>query len=42
MILIDKTRKSKRFAFIVTPEKVHQELLKLNGTDWLGSKILIK
>ena len=42
MILIDKTGKSKGFAFIITPEKVHQELLKLNGMDWLGRKILIK
>ena len=35
MSLIDKTGKSKGFAFTVTPEKVHQNLL-------IGRKILIK
>ena len=40
--LIHKTGKSKGFALIVTPEKVHQDLLKLDGIDLLGRKILIK
>ena len=40
MPLIDKTGKSIGFALIVTPEKVHQELLKLNEIDLLGRKIL--
>ena len=40
--LINKTGKSKGFAFIFTPEKVHQDLLKLHGVDLLGRKILIK
>ena len=35
MPLINKTGKSKGFAFIVTPEKVHKDLL-------LGTKLLIK
>ena len=42
MPLINKTGKSKGFAFIVTPEKVHQELLKVNETDFLGRKLLLK
>ena len=42
MPLINKTGKSKGFAFIVTPEKVHQDLLKLDGIDLLGRKLLIK
>ena len=40
--MINKTGKSKGFALIVTPEKVHQDLLKLDGIDLLGRKILIK
>ena len=40
--LINKTGKSKRFAFKVTPEKVHQDLLKLDGIDFFGRKRLIK
>ena len=40
--MINKTGKSKAFAFIVTPEKVHQDLLKLDGIDLLGRKLLIK
>ena len=32
----------KRFISIVTPEKLHQKLLKLNGIDLLRRKILIK
>ena len=40
--LINKEEKSKAFAFIVTPEKVHQDLLKLDGIDLLGRKLLIK
>ena len=39
MPLINKTGKSKGFAFIVTPEKVHQDLLKLDGTDLLGREL---
>ena len=39
MPLVDKIRKSKGFAFIVTPEKVHQKLMKLNGINLLGRKI---
>ena len=42
MPLINKTGKSKGFAFIVTPEKVHHDLLKLDGIDLLGRKPLIK
>ena len=42
MLLINKTGKSKRFAFIVTPEKVHQDLPKLDEIDLLGGKLLIK
>ena len=42
MPLIDKTGKSKGFAFIIAPEKEHQKLLKLNGIDLLGTNILIK
>ena len=42
MPLINKTGKSKEFAFIVTPEKVHQSLLKLDRIDLLGGKVLIK
>ena len=42
MPLINKTGKSKGFAFIVTPEKVHQDLLKLDGIDLLGRKLLIE
>ena len=42
MPLIDKSGKTKGFALIVTPEKVHQELLKLNRVDFLGRKILTK
>ena len=41
MPLINKTRKSKVFAFIVAPEKVHQDLLKLDGIALLGRKLLI-
>ena len=40
--LINKTGKSKGFVFIVTTEKVHQDLLKLDGIDLLGRKLLIK
>ena len=40
--LINKTGKSKAFTFIVTLEKVHQDLLKLDGIDLLGRKLLIK
>ena len=40
--LVNKTGKSKGFPFIVTPEKVHQDLLKLDRVDLLGRKILIK
>ena len=40
--MINKTGKSKAFPFIATPEKVHQDLLKLNGIDLLGRKLLIK
>ena len=42
MPLINKTGKSKGFAFIVTPEKVHQDLLKLDGTDLLGRELFHK
>ena len=42
MDLINKTGKSKGFTFIVTPENVHQDLLKLDGIDLLGRKLLIK
>ena len=42
MSLINKTGKRRGFAFIVTAEKVHQDLLKLDGVDLLGRKILIK
>ena len=42
MPLINKTGKSKGFVFIVTPEKVHHDLLKLDGIDLLGRKLLIK
>ena len=42
MPLINKMGKSKGFAFIVTPEKVHQSLLKLDRIDLLGGKVLIK
>ena len=42
MPLINKMGKSKGFSFIVIPEKVHQELLKVNGTGFLGRKLLIK
>ena len=41
MLFINKSRKSKGFVFIVTPEKAHQALLKLNETDLHGGKILI-
>ena len=40
--LINKTGKIKAFTFIVTPEKVHQDLLKLDGIDLLGKKLLLK
>ena len=39
---INKTGKSKGFAFIVTTGKVHQDLLKLGGIDLLDRKISIK
>ena len=39
MPLINKTGKSKGFAFIVTPEKVHQDLLKLDRMDLLGREL---
>ena len=42
MPLINKTGKIKGFTFIVTPEKLHQDLLKLDGIDLLGRKLLIK
>ena len=42
MPLIKTTGKSKGFAFIVIPEKVHQDLLELDGIDLLGRKLLIK
>ena len=42
MPLINKTGKSKGFAFIVTSEKIHQDLLKLDGIDLLGRNLLIK
>ena len=42
MLLINKTGKSKRFAFIVTPEKVHQDLPKLDEIDLVSVKLLIK
>ena len=42
MPLINKTGKSQGFAFIVTPEKVYHDLLKLDGIDLLGRKLLIK
>ena len=42
MTLINKMGKSKGFTFTVTPEKVHQDLLKLDGIDLLGRKLLIK
>ena len=42
MPLINKTEKSKIFVFIVTAEKVKQGLLKLDGIDLLGRKLLIK
>ena len=42
MPLINKTGKIKGFTFIVTPEKVHQDLLKLDGIDLLGKKLLLK
>ena len=42
MPLIYKTGKIKGFTFIVTPEKLHQDLLKLDGIDLLGRKLLIK
>ena len=42
MPLIKTTGKSKGFAFIIIPEKVHQSLLKLDGIDLLGKKLLIK
>ena len=42
MPLINKMGKSKGFAFIVTREKVHQDLLKVDGVDLLSRKILIK
>ena len=41
MPLIKTTGKSKGFAFIVAPEKVHQDLLKLDGIALLGRKLLI-
>ena len=42
MPLINKTGESKGYAFIVIPEKVHQNLLKLDGKDLLGRQLLIK
>ena len=42
MPLINKTGKSKGFATIVTPEKVDQDLLRLDEIDLLGRKIFIK
>ena len=42
MPLINKTGKSKGFAFIVTSEKIPQDLLKLDGIDLLGRNLLIK
>ena len=42
MSLINKLEKNERFAFIVTPGKVHQDLLKLDGMDLLSRKPLIK
>ena len=42
MPLTNKMGKSKGFAIIVTPEKVHQELLRLDEIDLLGQKIFIK
>ena len=42
ILLINKTGKIKGFTFIVTPEKLHQDLVKLDGTDSFGRKILIK
>ena len=33
MPLIKTTGKSKGFAFLVIPEKIHQDLLKLDGID---------
>ena len=42
MPVINKTGKSKGFATIVTPEKVDQDLLRLDEIDLLGRKIFIK
>ena len=42
MPLINKTWTIKRLTFIVIPEKVHQDLLKLDGIDLLGRKLLLK
>ena len=42
MPLTNKTGKSKGFAIIVTPEKVHHDLLRLDEIDLLGRKIFIK
>ena len=42
MPLINKAGKSKGFAFIVTLEKIHEDLLKLDRIDLLGRKLLIK
>ena len=40
--MINKTQKSKVFAFMVIPKKVRQELLKLNRTNLLGKKNINK
>ena len=42
MSLIDKTGRSKGFAFIITPEKLYQELLKLDSIHLFGRKTLIQ
>ena len=39
--LIDKTKKNKGLSLIAAALKVHLELLKLNGINLLGRKILI-
>ena len=42
MPLINKMGEIKGFTFIVIPEKVHQDLLKLDGIDLLGRRLLLK
>ena len=42
LVISKNTVKHRVFAFVTTPDHVHDELLKLNGVEFKGRRLLLK